>query len=256
MNAELKRNLSLVRQLVMRDLAVKYRGSLLGYLWSMLNPLLFMMILSFVFGHFMKGIPDYNLFILSGILAWNMGSQSISMSTHALVNNAGLLRKVRVDHWVFQLVPVCTSFVNFVLALAPFTFIYWHSHRPVSAEIVYLPVVLILYVIFLLGIGLVLGTLNVFFRDVGHMLEPVLQLCFYATPIIYDRNSSNIPRWAAELLSFNPFTHYIEASKACLYGGQGSLSHSFLQMILFSFLSIVLGVLVHLRARTRFAFRL
>lgn len=257
MNPEFLRNLSLVRQLVRRELTVKYRGSILGYLWSMLNPLLYMLILSFVFGHFMKGIPNYNLFILSGILAWNMGAQSISMATHSLVNNSSLLRKVKVSHWVFQLVPICSSFINFCLALIPFSIIYALSGRQTPAYLFLLPVFLILYFIFLLGIGLILGVLNVFFRDVGHMLEPVLQLCFYATPIIYDRRAPNIPEWVAQALSLNPFTWYIEAIKSGLYGGaaEHSLTAIF-YLSIFSALSVLIGSAVYIKARRRFAFAL
>ncbi|RZM17918.1 MAG: ABC transporter permease [Pedobacter sp.] len=202
---------SLVSILVRRELKVKYRGTFLGYAWSMLNPLLTMLVITVVFQHFNKGTPDYNLFVLSGILAWNLAAQTITLGTQAIVNAQGLLKKVKLPIWIFPMVPLGASATNFALSLVPFSIFFMISGRPLSHHwYLFIPVFLI-FVVFLCGISLLLSSLNVFFRDIGHTLDPIMSLFFYASPIVYDRHGGNFSEKIVMLLGLNPFTHFIEA---------------------------------------------
>ena len=255
-NAERFKYLRVVFLLVKRDLKVKYRGSFLGYMWSMLNPLLFMLIISFVFSKFMKDIPNYSLYVLSGILFWNMANLALIGGTHSIAANAHLIRKIKLPIWVFPCVPLGTAFMNFVLSLAPFCAVMlWTGHIP-NWKIVFLPALLGLYAIFLLGVSLTLATLNVFFRDVGHVLEPLLQITFYATPIIYDRSHSSLPAEFKNILSLNPFTHFIEAARAILLGTLEQPIVVAGQLIFFAGLSLSIGTYCFKKAKSKFIFNL
>jgi ABC-type polysaccharide/polyol phosphate export permease len=240
--------------MVKRELKVKYRGTILGYLWSMLNPLLFMLTISFVFSHMMKGIPNYSLFVLAGILSWNLVSVGIIGGTHSISNSGHLLRKIKMPIWVFPLVPLASGGVNFVLALVPFVIVLYATGNSLGLGILGLPLVFILFAGFLLGAALSFSTLNVFFKDVGHVLEPVLQLIFYATPIIYDRHNPSIPEYAAKLLNLNPFTHYIEAMRSCLVYGKFPDLMEFLIMGACTSLSLTIGFLIYKKTKKKIIF--
>ena len=248
---------NVVTMLVRRELKVKYRGTFFGYVWSMLNPLLFMAIISFVFSHLMRGIPNYSLFVLAGILFWNLTSASILAGTGSIVANASLIQKVRIPLWVFPLVPLGSSATNLCLALIPYIIISIVLSASITLKILLLPLVAALLVIFLAGIVLALSALNVFFRDVGHVLEPVLTLTFYATPVIYDRQGPAVPPHISYLLGFNPLTHFAEAFRSTLVSTAPTLTlNSILLLCIFSASSILIGSSIHRACRKKIPFRL
>mgnify|MGYP006275174901 CR=1 FL=1 len=211
--------LDLVIMLVRRELKVKYRGSVLGYVWSMINPLLFMVIISVVFSFLMRGIENYNLYVLSGILFWNMVTLSLSVGSMSIVRNGPLMMKVRVPAWIFPVVPAGVAVTNFVLSILPYTIVYGFSGRPVPDQVWLAPFLFVLTLVFLAGLAITLSVVNVFFRDVSHVIDPLLMLTFYATPVIYDRGAPEVPEAGRWLLGLNPFTHFIEAFRAAMFGG-------------------------------------
>ena len=252
-----RRHLDLLWVLVRRELKVKYRGSFLGYLWSMLNPLLNMAVISIVFSFLVRGIPNYPVYVLSGLLFWTWVGSSIAIGTQSIVNGAGLIKKVRMPVWIFPLVPVLTFAINLMLALLPFVVIYLVMDVPGTPQIWLFPIICVLFLVFLTGITLVLATMNVFFRDVGHVIEPALQMMFYATPVIYARDHPMIPERVAYLLGFNPFTHFIEVGRASIF--PASQPVGVMDLLLVTALaaaSLLVGIVVYRRARLRFIFEL
>jgi ABC-type polysaccharide/polyol phosphate export permease len=167
----------------------------------------------------MRGIENYNLYVLSGILFWNMVTLSLNMGASAIVRNGPLMMKVRVPAWIFPVVPAGVAVTNFVLSIVPYAILYAFSGRPVPDQIWLAPLLFPLTLAFLAGIAMTLSVVNVFFRDVSHVMDPLLMLAFYATPVIYDRNAPEVPDAARLLLGLNPFTHFIEAFRAVLFGG-------------------------------------
>lgn len=246
----------LVMMLVKRELKVKYRGSILGYLWSMLNPLLFMVIISIVFSFLIKGIENYNLFVLSGILFWNMVTLTLNLGTTSIVRNAALLQKVRIPIWVFPLVPAGLGITNFLLSLVPYLCVFLWSGRAIPPQFWLAPVIFVLALVFLSGISLTLSTVNVFFRDVAHVLEPLLTLLFYATPVIFNRHGDNIPAKIKQLLGLNPFTHFIEAFRATIFGGDWISLQDFGVLVLLSGLSLSLGAWTYKSQKYKIIFNL
>jgi ABC-type polysaccharide/polyol phosphate export permease len=223
----------------------------------MLNPLLFMAIISVVFSFLMRGIENYNLYVLSGILFWNMVTVSLNMGTSAIVRNSALLQKVKVPTWIFPVVPAGLGITNFALSLVPYTLVFLYSGRAMPEQLWMLPLLFVLTLVFIGGLSIGLSVLNVFFRDVSHVLEPLLTLTFYATPIIYDRHASAIPDSVRQLLLLNPFTHYVEAFRAAMFGGAYRVSASeFALLTVMSLGSLLLGVLIYKTNRKKIIFHL
>ena len=245
----------LVVLLVQRDLRVRYRGSFLGYLWSMMNPLLYMTILSFVFSHLMRfKIEHPAAFMLSGILCWNLFQQSLAIGVNSILNNGSLLRKVSVPAALFPAVSVCSVTVNFVLALLPFTIIALATGLDFSPQVFALPVLLLPYLIFIFGLTLMLGTLNIRFRDVGHTLEPLLQLLFYATPIVYPLEA--LPEKYRDLAWLNPLTPFISGIRDLMYKGTLPEPTKLIYVYVAAALTLALGVGVYRKNRDGFIYNL
>lgn len=252
----LKQQFLLLSLLIRRELKVKYRGTALGYLWSMLNPFLFMLIIWAVFRGIVKNVPNYHLYVLSGIVAWNSISGSIHQGAQSIVSNGNLLRKVSVPAYLFCLVPVGSCIVNFCLALIPFTLVAVFSGLTLHSSLLLLPPLLILLVIFLFGITLALGSLNVLFRDVGHVLEPIMTISFYATPVIFDRSAGSFSPKLALLLSLNPFTHFIEAFRFALLG-KGQLNGiDLLILLMLSMFSFLIGAFIYAKLKSKIIYHL
>ena len=254
-NREARIWLDLVLLLVQRDLRVRYRGSFLGYIWSMMNPLLYMVILTFVFRHLMRfEVKNLALFILSGILGWNLFQQSLVIGVNSIVANGALLRKVKVPSTLFPAASVCSVLVNFLLALAPYLIIAIATGGPLTAWVLALPIVLIPYLAFIFGLVLLVASLNVTYRDVGHVLEPLLTMAFYATPIVYP--ADRLPGVYRRILDFNPLTHFLALIRNCLYDGQPPSLITLGIVCLLALVSLGIGAVVYRKNRGQFIYNL
>lgn len=242
--------------MIKRELKVKYRGTVLGYLWSMLNPLLFMLVISAVFQNIVRGIDQYALYVLSGIVLWNFSSNSIIQSTSSIVANTSLMQKVRIPIWVFVLVPLGANLVNFLLSLVPFLALSLWMGADLPQNFYLFPVVVICFFGFLLGIGVTMAIANVYFRDVSHVLEPVLTLVFYATPIIYDRSGDYMPSRFREVLNFNPFVHFVEVFRSTMFAGASFNPKQLVVLVVLCLLSLTMGAIVFKKFKREIIFRL
>ena len=245
----------LVFLLVKKELKVRYKGSVFGYMWSMLNPLLYMCVLAFVFSHVMRfKTENYTLFILTGILAWNIFFQGVVLGTSSIVNNSSLLKKVKVPATIFPASAVGSCLVNFMLAMLPFLVISLYITKSVPLYVLLMPLVLLPYAIFVFGIGLTLGSLNVLYRDIAHMLEPVLNMVFYATPIIYPPET--IPERFRWLLNANPIATYVKVIRSLMYERQIPDALSMGLVVLFALLSLGCGLFTYNKTKDKFIYRL
>ena len=181
----------LIQTLVVRDLKVRYRRSIIGFVWTMLQPLMLMVVFHFVFSHLfvLKGfrIRNYAVFALAGILFWNFFQQSIVASMNSLKANSHILQKLPVPMAVFPIATVISGLVNLLLALIPLVGILLVTGHPIGVEMLFLPVSILLAALFTLGVGLLLAPLAVFFNDVIELITVILTLMFYMTPIIYPK---------------------------------------------------------------------
>ncbi|MEO8502450.1 MAG: ABC transporter permease [Acidobacteriota bacterium] len=215
----------LVRELVARDLKVRYRRSAIGFLWTMLQPLLFMLVLQVVFSTAFRGnIENYPVFALAGILFWNFFSQSILASMNSLKGNAQLLQKLPVPHAVFPVATVISGVVNLLFALVPLFVILLLTGHALSWALLFVPVAIVIAAIFTLGAGLLLSPLAVFFHDTVELVGVILTLLLYLTPVIYPM--SIVPERMRWVVRFNPVRSILETFRDPIYYGKiPPLSH-------------------------------
>ncbi|MBU6374543.1 MAG: ABC transporter permease [Bdellovibrionales bacterium] len=209
----------LVYNMVSRNLKIKYRRSVLGIFWTLLNPLALATIYYFVFKVVMNvQLPNYLPFILSGVLPWAFFSQSVSESTESFVANAGLLTKVPVPIQVFPYVGVLTNFVTLVLATPIILVAAWLHQTPITAAYFLFPFYGLALFAMAYSASIVLAISFVYFRDLKHLVGLILQIWFYASPIVY--REQMIPEKYRWILFFNPLGQIFEGIHSVLLDGQ------------------------------------
>lgn len=206
---QLPRYRGLIQTLVVRELKARYRGSVLGYLWSFINPLLLLLIYSFVFTVVIPNRDEraqpYALFMFCGILPWTWFSASLSEASNSLIANGNLIKKVLFPAEVLPIVSVLANMVHFFLGLPILAFFLIWYQKPIHAsELIWFPVVVFVQLLFTTGLALILAALTVHFRDIKDILANVLTLWFFATPIIY---TWMMMEQYMGYLNWNPFTH-------------------------------------------------
>lgn len=218
---ELLRYRDLLNNLVIRDLKLRYRNSLLGFVWSLLNPLLMMLVFTAVFTVMMRGsdTPNFPVFALIGILAWNWCSSSVMASVNSVVGNAPLIKKVYFPREILPTSAVLSNMANFLLALVVlFPLLLLFGARP-SMALVLMPVVIAGQALFLLGLAFVLSAVNVFFRDTLMIVDVLILAWFFMTPIFY-RIEDLFPDYARLMYWLNPMASYITSYRQILLGGE------------------------------------
>src|SRR3954470_17761587 len=204
-----------------KDLKVKYKNSVLGFVWSMLNPALYLVVYWVVFDLILgTGIPNFPIFLLSGILVWNLFATSLGSATSSVVANAGLVRKVAFPREILPLASVGAALVHFflqaivlVMALVVFRYNVAWSYLPL------LPVALFALLFFVAALGILLGSINVYLRDTAHFVELALIAWFFMTPIVYPyevvAEKLGDKSW---LYLLNPITDIVLTFQRAIYG--------------------------------------
>jgi ABC-type polysaccharide/polyol phosphate export permease len=245
----------LVATLVARDLKVRYRRSALGFLWTMLQPLLMMLVLQMVFSsifRFKMEYGNYAVYALSGLLFWNFFSQSIVASMNSLRSNAQLLSKVPVPMAVFPLATVLSGVINLALGLTPLLLILLVTGHPLRPALLFLPVAIVLAALFTLGAGLLLSPLAVFFSDTVELVGVVLSAVMYLTPVIYPKEI--VPESFLWVVRFNPLRSILETFRDPIYQGEiPPLSHLGVTLLI-ALLALVLGGWMFRRSADRIPF--
>ena len=215
---ELFRYRDLIKALVARDLKVRYRRSAIGFLWTMLHPLMTMLVLTFVFSHlFRADIENFPVYALSGIVFWNFFSQAIVASMNSLRGNAALLTKLPVPKAVFPIATVLAGIVNLACALVPLLLIMIVTAHRLSPSLVVLPVAVLIAGCFTLGAGLLLSPLAAFFTDTVEMVGILLTLLMYLTPVFYPK--SIVPEELRWIVEINPVRSILEVFRVPIHSG-------------------------------------
>jgi ABC-type polysaccharide/polyol phosphate export permease len=253
---EITKNRELIWALALKDLRVRYKRSVLGFLWALLNPLFMMIILTIVFSEFMRvqKIDNYAVFLLVAILPWTFFSQSLSYSVESIVGNGELLKKLYIAKSVFPVAAVLANLVNFILSLIPLVFLLLLLHFPFHWTWVYLPFPLICLIAFTLGFGFFCAAANVFFRDMAHIIQIVLSGWFYFSPIIMPLDL--LPAKYYIFFRFNPMVYILNGFRLSIYNGLLPTLQSAAMSLLCGFGFLVLGYLVFRRYQDRFVYYL
>ena len=243
----------LIRNLVVKDLKIKYRDSTIGFLWSLVNPLLLILVYSFVFSHILKvGVVNFSYFLLIGILPWNFFAQSVMMATGSILENGGLIRKVAMPMEVFPVATVLFNLAQFALALLvflPMALLFFHVSM--SWVTLWFVPLLLLHMLFTIGLSFIVSTATVFYRDVRHFVEIFLTLLFWLTPIIYDIKS--IPASLRSVIYLNPQAFFILSYQDVLYHQIVPGSSRLLVLMSLTLASLLIGYLVNRSYKARFA---
>jgi ABC-2 type transport system permease protein len=213
--------------LIRKELKVKYTASVLGAVWSLLNPVVFLAVFSFVAEVFGNRVPDFPVFLLSGLLAWNFVSNALLAGSRSVIDNANLVKKMAFPREILPLSSIGVALFDFVVQSAVFlVFIGVSGHGFHVPELWLLPLVLVVAIVFATALTLWMAALNVRYRDVGHLLNLALLVWFWATPIVYqgwlvqDKLESVRILWfdAWALYLLNPVAVIVLGFQRALYG--------------------------------------
>lgn len=215
---DLARHGHLLQSLVMRDLTVRYKRSVIGFLWTMLHPLLLTLIFVLIFSAFFRfAIEHYAVYFLSAFLGWNFFSQSTSSAMSSIAWNGMLMKQVRAPRSIFPLSTTISGLVNLLLSMIPLLIIMRIQGIPIRPSILFLPVSFLLLAMFSLGVSLALYSLAVFFVDVREMYIVLLSALMYLTPIIYPLEI--VPEKFLWIVKINPLRYLLETLRAPIYYG-------------------------------------
>lgn len=208
----------LLKQLVNRDFAIKYRRSYLGIVWVILNPLLSMIVLSAVFSYLFRfSIENFPVYLILGQVIFNFYSEATQISITTITGAGQMIKKVYVPKYIFPLSKTLFSFLNFVLAFIPVTLVMMFFKIPLTVNIVYLPLLLVTFFAFVLGMSFILSTVQVFLRDTQYLYSIFMTLLGYLTPIFYPITS--LSPLFQKLMLLNPLYHYIDFLRVILLDG-------------------------------------
>ncbi len=243
----------LIWELALKELKVRYKRSVLGFLWALLNPTLMMVVLTVVFSTILRfGVPHYAVFLLSVLLPWTFFSQSLSYAVESIVGNGDLIKKVAVPKLVFPVAAVISNVINLLLSLIPLALIVAVLRHPFYVTWLYLPVPILACIIFTLGATFLFAAANVYYRDVAHIVQVLLSAWFYFTPIIYalDFIPANM-RWFFKL---NPIIYVLNGFRLAVYYGTLPRWQSIVASFVCAFAALYIGYSVFRRHQDDFVF--
>ena len=240
-----------INELIKRDIKKKYRRSILGIIWSMLNPLFMMIITAMVFSHLFRfDIKNFALYLLTGQLIFTFYAEATNFAMSSILENGSLIKKVYIPKYLFPLSRVLSSGVNLCFTIPALFLIMWYTNQEIHFTIFLSIIPLILLLIFCLGIGLILATIAVYFRDVFHLYGVFLSALNYATPIFYPKEI--VPASYQFIIKYNPLYYYLEAFRNIVYSNSIPSADIWIICIGLSITSLGLGLYVFLKKQNNF----
>ncbi len=248
----LKRNWFTITSLVSKDFKLKYRRSMLGVLWSVLNPLLMMCVLAAVFTNVLKfgDVENFPMYLILGNVLFALMADSTSGAMTSILESAPLIKKIRISKMIFPLEKVLFQLVNFAISLIAVVIVMVFFRIPPTLCLLALPVLLVYMLLFCAGLGMLLGALAVFFRDVCHLWSVVITAWTYATPLFYP--ISLLPDWMQQAEVFNPMYHYVTYFRDIAMYGQWPGIKENLVCLGIALLSFAIGFFVFKRSEKKF----
>lgn len=238
-------------ELVKKDLKFKYRRSRLGIIWSLLNPLLMILVLTVVFSTlFERHVPNYILYLLTGKLMFDFFSESTSNAMKSINGNASLIRKIYVPRYLFPLSKIAFSLVNMFFTLIILLIIMLFSDIMWSWELIMIPLPLMYLFVFSVGIGLFLSAYAVYFKDLNHLYSVVITAWMYLTPIIYPEDI--IPDRYRIIIEYNPMYYYISLFREIVLDGSLGTWQIHLLCIGISIVSLISGLFIFRKKQSNF----
>ncbi len=253
-----KQSFEIIKTLTINHLKIKYKRTTLGFLWSFLNPLLSVGVISLVFASIMgMKYSEFVIIFFPAFLAWNFFANSINGGTMSIVNNESLIRKTPINLMIFPLVNVAINFVEFVLTSIAFIVILVLIGYEPSYHIIYLPISIVLIFLISVGLSLLVSVISTFLRDVGYLISVFLQLWFYLSPVLYPKDFIEGKHWLVDIfMTINPMVYFIEMFRNPI-SYHKPLSFELIMIgIVLAASSLALGIYIFNKYRYKLVYRL
>ena len=242
-------------QLIRQQLILRYRRTVFGYFWTLLNPILMMSVMAVVFATlFKQDLKTFTVFLFSGMIAWNCFNTIVVQSATSFINNEGLIKKIYLPKLIFPLSVTIALVIDSLLSFIALFAIMLVLGAKFSLALLFIPVAYALLVIFSLGIALVMSVATVFFRDLQYVIGIIMQAWFFLTPIFYKPDS--LAGKVAWLIKLNPLASFVELFRAPLYIGMLPDSSVILGTFLMAMFSVFVGLLFFVYQEKKIVFRL
>ncbi|RII36656.1 ABC transporter permease [Clostridium chromiireducens] len=242
----------LLSQLVKRDFKIKYRGSMLGVLWSVLNPLLNMIVLSIVFSQVFRSVDNYKMYLLSGLTVFNFYSEASNTAINSIVGNFGLITKVYFPKFILPFSKVISAGINLGISVVVFFILGSFMGIKIWWGIILVPFMLIFLILFSSGMSFILSALQVFFRDTQHLYGVFLTIWMYATPILYPIDI--IPTAVQPIFKANPLYIFIDFLRQITLNGIVPSISSFIYCALWGIGTFIVGAFVFVKSQDKFIY--
>lgn len=245
-------NKDLLVELTKKEIKIRYKNSYLGYLWSIANPLSMAIIFYFAFKVVMRiDMPHYDLFLISGLFVWQFIINSFSLGTTLFVGNAGLIKKVNFKRYYLVIAMILSEGFNFFFSIFVILgFMLYYGIYPSWIWLIGFPLLFMITSLFLFGFGLLLGSINLFFRDMERIIGLLMMLVFYATPILYPVKM--IPKEYLFLIDWNPFTSFIIMWRDMFLNGTLNIEY-IIRASIFAIISSFIGIYIYNKLKYKFA---
>ncbi len=242
----------LLKTNVKKEIRGKYKNSILGIVWSFLNPLLQLAVYSVIFGALLAGgDPTYHIYICVALIPWTFFTTSITQSAFTIIGNGDIIKKVYFPREILPISVVASGAVNFVISTIIILFFVLIAGMGITKYILLYPVVLLIQCVLQLGISFIVSSITVYFRDLEHIIGIVLLAAFYATPIVY--KVEQLPANLQVLMNLNPMTHIINGYRSIFYYQQMPNMKALGILLLISIALTVLGYFIFKHLQKGFA---
>ena len=251
---------ALIDQLVQRDIKTKYRRSVLGLLWTVLNPLLMMTVLSIVFSYFFSrygDVENFPVYLLCGQVIFNFFNESTSIAMGSIVHSGELIKKVYVPKYLFPITKVMSSGVNLLSSMIALVIVMVATRSRVTPTVLLAVFPLLYVLLFSTGVSLFLSAAAVSFRDLMHLYSVVTTAWMYLTPVIYPMSIlDGAPKWAVFIINANPLTAVIKIFRAVVLDGVTAPWILHVQSIVWCVIALVIGSLVFKKSQDKFILKI
>ncbi len=243
----------LLKLLVIRDIKKKYKESFLGLLWSLLSPLMHMIVLTIVFSNlFERNITNFPLYLIAGRLIFEFFSNATTRAMTSIISSATLIKKVYIPKYILTLAGVTSNFIIFCISLIDLLLVMVITGSQFSWNLLFAPIYLILLYFFVLGISYIVATLNTIFRDIQHLYGVVVMILMYISAIFYPVNI--LPASLQPIFTFNPVYQFIKGFRMCVYYTEPLYFNNLLYCTLIAVVSLSIGLFVFWKNQDKLIF--
>lgn len=239
-------------QSVTRDLHKRYKRSYLGYLWSMLNPLLMITVLTVIFSNLLPRVEHYAVFLFSALISWQYFAGTVSESMNSIRGNMNLIQQVPMPKFIFPITIACSNFVNLLLTLVSLLLVMAVVGRPVYWTALLFPIYFVPLLLMTIGLSLLVATCSIFFEDTKHLTKIGLQAWYYMTPILYgpDMLPAHVVKW----LKLNPLFYPVSQLREIFYHGTIPATGPYLISVVVGFCFLLFSLTVFYRSEDKFIY--